>query len=93
MQRLGKIPPVVARQRLGKNSPTVARQWLDRYVTAVTNTQENFLNRAEAIKVTKTNDRPDLSSEGEPYIDKTVIVKQSLISGHEPQMRIDTKTN
>jgi hypothetical protein len=30
----------------------------------------------EAVQVTETNDRPDLSSEGAPDIDKTVIVKQ-----------------
>jgi hypothetical protein len=35
--------------------------------------------------MTKTNDRPDLSSEGAPNIDKTVTVKQ-------PQMGLDTKT-
>jgi hypothetical protein len=35
--------------------------------------------------------RPDLSSEGAPDIDKTVNVKQKLISGHEPQMGLDTK--
>jgi hypothetical protein len=36
--------------------------------------------------VTNTDDRPDLSSEGAPDIDKTVNVKQKLISGHETQM-------
>jgi hypothetical protein len=36
----------------------------------------NLLNCTEAVRVTKTNDRPDLSSEGAPDIDKTVIVKQ-----------------
>jgi hypothetical protein len=41
----------------------------------------------------KTDVRPDLSSEGAPDIDKTVNVKQKLISGHEPQMGLDTKTN
>jgi hypothetical protein len=42
---------------------------------------------------TNTDDRPDLSSEGAPDIDKTVNVKQKLISGHEPQMGLDTKTD
>jgi hypothetical protein len=36
---------------------------------------------------------PDLSSEGAPDIENTVNVKQKLISGHEPQMRLDTKTD
>jgi hypothetical protein len=30
----------------------------------------------EAVQVTNTFDRPDLSSEGAPYTDKTVNVKQ-----------------
>jgi hypothetical protein len=30
----------------------------------------------EAVQVTNTDDRPDLSSEGAPYTDKTVNVKQ-----------------
>jgi hypothetical protein len=30
----------------------------------------------EAVQVTKTNNRPNLSSEGAPDIDKTVTVKQ-----------------
>jgi hypothetical protein len=41
--------------------------------------------------MTKPNDRPDLSSEGAPDIDKTVIVTLYLISGHEPQMGLDSK--
>jgi hypothetical protein len=45
----------------------------------------------EAVQVTKTNDRPDLSSEGASNIDKTVTVKQQLTSGHEPQMGLETK--
>jgi hypothetical protein len=45
------------------------------------------------VQVTNTNDRPDLLSEGAPDIDKTVNVKQKLISGHEPQMGLDTKTD
>jgi hypothetical protein len=36
----------------------------------------NLLNWTEAFQVTKTNDRPDLSSEGAHDIDKTVTVKQ-----------------
>jgi hypothetical protein len=44
----------------------------------------------EAVQVTNTDDRPDLLSEGEPYTDKTVNDKQELISGHEPQMGLDT---
>jgi hypothetical protein len=40
-----------------------------------------------------TDDRPNLSSEGVPDIDKTVNVKQKLISGHETQMGLDTKTD
>jgi hypothetical protein len=32
--------------------------------------------RTEAVQVTNTDDRPDLSSEGAPYTDKTVNVKQ-----------------
>jgi hypothetical protein len=47
----------------------------------------------EAVQVTKTNERPDLSSEGAPDIDKTVTVKQELISGHKTQMGLDTKTD
>jgi hypothetical protein len=42
--------------------------------------------------MTMTNDRPDLLSEGEPDIDKTVNVKQKLISGRETQMGLETKT-
>jgi hypothetical protein len=34
------------------------------------------LNWTEAVQVTKTNDRPDLSSEGAPDIHKTVNVNQ-----------------
>jgi hypothetical protein len=47
----------------------------------------------KAVQVTNTDDRPDLSSEGAPYTDKTVNVKQKLISGHETQMGLDTKTD
>jgi hypothetical protein len=41
--------------------------------------------------VTNTDDRPDLSSEGAPDIDKTINVKQKFISGHETQMGLDTE--
>jgi hypothetical protein len=47
----------------------------------------------EAVQVTNTDDRPDLSSEGAPYTEKTVNVKQKLISGHDTQMGLDTKTD
>jgi hypothetical protein len=47
----------------------------------------------EAVQVTNTDDRPDLSSEGAPYIGKTVNVKQKLISGHETQIGLETKTD
>jgi hypothetical protein len=47
----------------------------------------------EAVQVTNTDDRTDLSSEGAPDIDKTVNVKQKLISGHELQMRLNTTTD
>jgi hypothetical protein len=38
------------------------------------------------------DDRPDLSSEGAFDIDKTVNVKQKLISGHETQMDLETNS-
>jgi hypothetical protein len=41
--------------------------------------------------VNNIDDRPDLSSEVAPDIDKTVNVKQKLISGHETQMGLETK--
>jgi hypothetical protein len=47
----------------------------------------------EAVQVTNTDDTRDLSSEGAPDIDKTANVKQKLISGREPQMGLDTKTD
>jgi hypothetical protein len=47
----------------------------------------------EAVQVTNTDDKPDLSSEGMPDIDKTVNVKHKLLSGHVPQMGLDTKTD
>jgi hypothetical protein len=42
--------------------------------------------------VTNIDGRPDLSSEGAPDIDKTVNIKQKLISGHETQMGLETNT-
>jgi hypothetical protein len=47
----------------------------------------------KAVQVTNTDDGPDLSSEGAPYIDKTVNVKHKSISGHETQMGLDTMTD
>jgi hypothetical protein len=43
--------------------------------------------------VNNTDDRSDLSSEEAPDINKTVNVKQELISGHEIQMGLNTKTD
>jgi hypothetical protein len=42
---------------------------------------------------TMTNDRPDLTSEGTPDIDKTENVKQKLMSGRETQMGLDLLTD
>jgi hypothetical protein len=50
--------------------------------------QQNYWT--EAVQVTNTDDRPDLSSEGAPNIDKTVNVKQINIR-HETQMGLETK--
>jgi hypothetical protein len=47
----------------------------------------------EAVRATNTDNKPDLSSEGAADIDKTVNVKQKLISGHERQMGLETKTD
>jgi hypothetical protein len=52
--------------------------------------QQNYWT--EAVQVTNRDDRPGLSSEGAPDIDKTVNVKQKLISGHKTQMGLETKT-
>jgi hypothetical protein len=43
--------------------------------------------------VTLTNDRPVLSSERAPHTDRIVIFKQEEISGHEPQMGLDTEAD
>jgi hypothetical protein len=45
------------------------------------------------MTVILTNDRPVISSERAPHVDRTVTVKQELISDHEPQMGLDTKTD
>jgi hypothetical protein len=51
---------------------TVARQRNNRWRGPAA----NLLNCTEAVQVTKTNDRPDLSTEGAPDIEKkTVTVK------------------
>jgi hypothetical protein len=42
--------------------------------------------------MTTTNDRPDLSSEAAPDIGKTVNVKPKLMSGHETQMGLESRT-
>jgi hypothetical protein len=44
--------------------------------------QQNYWT--EAVQVTNTDDRPDLSSEGAPDIDKTVNVKQINIRSRDP---------
>jgi hypothetical protein len=58
----------------------------------------NLYSSPDIIRIIKsrmmrTYDRPDLSSEGAPDIDKTVTVKQQLTSGHEPQTGLETKTH
>jgi hypothetical protein len=45
------------------------------------------------LTVTLTNDRPVLSSDNAPHMDRTVTVKQEIIFGHEPLMGLDTKTD
>jgi hypothetical protein len=40
-----------------------------------------------------TNGRPVLSSQRAAHMCKTVTGKEKLISGHEPQMGLDTKTD
>jgi hypothetical protein len=44
--------------------------------------------------VTTTNDRPDLTSEGAPAVDETVLVnvKPKLMSGHETHMGLESRT-
>lgn len=43
--------------------------------------------------MTLTNDKTILSSNRAPNTDRRITVKQELISCHEPQMRLDTKTD
>jgi hypothetical protein len=52
--------------------------------------QQNYWT--EAVQLTNTDDRPDLSSEGAPDFDKIVNVKHKLKSDHETQMGVETKT-
>jgi hypothetical protein len=44
--------------------------------------------------MTTTNDRLDLSSEGAPAIDKTILVnvKPKLMSGHKTHMGLESRT-
>jgi hypothetical protein len=42
--------------------------------------------------MTKTNDRPNLSSGGAPDIGKPLNVKRKLKSGHEIQMGLESST-
>jgi hypothetical protein len=42
--------------------------------------------------MTTTNDRPDLSSEGVPDIGKTINAKPKLVSSHETQMGLESRT-
>jgi hypothetical protein len=42
--------------------------------------------------MTTTNDRPDLPSEGASDIGKTVNVQPKLMSGHETQMGLESRT-
>jgi hypothetical protein len=51
--------------------------------------QQNYWT--EVVHVNNSDDRPDLSSEGAPDIEKTVNVNQKLISGHDTQMGLETR--
>jgi hypothetical protein len=44
--------------------------------------------------MTTTNDRPDLSSEGAPAFDKSILVnvKPKLIPGHETHIGLESRT-
>jgi hypothetical protein len=46
------------------------------FINQILNSNQSGRRQTEVVQVTKTNDRPDLSSEGAPDIDKTVDVKQ-----------------
>jgi hypothetical protein len=48
--------------------------------------------KQESLKQ-QVNDRPDLSSERAPHMDRTVTFNEKQISGHEPQTGLDTKTD
>jgi hypothetical protein len=41
--------------------------------------------------MTLTNDRPILSSERAPHVDRTVTFKEEEISDHEPQTGLNTE--
>jgi hypothetical protein len=43
--------------------------------------------------MTLTNDRPVLLSERAPHMDRTETFKEEEISGYEPQMGLNTKTD
>jgi hypothetical protein len=43
--------------------------------------------------MTLTKDRPVLWSERAPHMDRTVTVKEKLLSGHERQMELDINTD
>jgi hypothetical protein len=65
------------------------------YMARTTHSNVNlyiFTNKGRIM--TTTNDRPDLSSEGAPAIDKTILlnVKPKLISGHETHMGLESRT-
>jgi hypothetical protein len=45
------------------------------------------------LTMTLRRGKPILSPGRAPHNDKTVIAEQHLISGHETQMRLDTKTD
>jgi hypothetical protein len=42
-------------------------------------------------RMTMTKDRPIFSSERAPHIDKPKSAQQYLVSGHQPQMGLNTK--
>jgi hypothetical protein len=76
------ILPIVARQRLGKNPLIFARQRFGKNPPIVARQR---LSKNPLIVVRQQIGAPD--------IDKTVTVTQQLISGHEPQMGLETKTH
>jgi hypothetical protein len=62
------------------NSDTGGVKWVGGYkygeIECWRGPAANLLYWTEAVQVTRTNDRPDLSSEGVPDVNKTVTVKQ-----------------